>query len=157
MKLLRLFFIVAGMAACQQADDSPCFTPPEPFRMVLMDSNGNDLLIPYRETSEVPRLYYLSQGTETSIPFDIREGNPSGRGGLKKGSYYLQSVDLPWLSFEGKAKIFYLERAHVTDTLEVEMGRTDFGGQCQAFYEEVAFNRKEVNIDSTDQVYVMRR
>ena len=158
MKLTLLFFMVIGIASCQQGDDSPCFTPPEPFRMVLLDSDENDLLVPYRETSEEqPRLYYLSNGIEKSITFDIREGNPSGRGGLNNGRYYLQSANLPWISFDEGVKVFYLEHPNFTDTLGVEVGRTDCGGQCQVFYEEVSFNGKEVEIDSTDYVYVMRR
>ena len=125
--------------------------------MVLLDSDENDLLVPYRETSEELRLYYLSSGVEKDIPFDIREGNPSGRGGLNNGKYYLQSVDLPWISVEKGVKNFYLKHTNATDTFKVEVGRTDFGGQCQTFHEEVAFNGKEVEIDSTDYVYVMRR
>ncbi len=158
MKSILLLFTIIGMASCQQGDDSPCFTPPEPFRMVLLDNDDNDLLVPYREAGqEPPRLYYRSNGVEKSIPFDIREGNPSSQIGLESGKYYLESADLPWISFDEKVKVFYLEHIDATDTLEVEVQRTDYGGQCQTFYEDVAFNGTAVEIDSTDYVYVMRR
>lgn len=158
MKLTYLLFVAIMVSSCNQGDDSPCFSPPEPFRMMLLDDNGNDLLVPYREESDTARLFYISEGMEIDISSEIREGNPSGTGGLDYGRYYLQSRDVPWLSFDDDINTFYLDQLGTTDTINVEVFRSDLGGQCLPFlYDEVSFNGEIVEFDTSNYVYVMRR
>jgi len=131
--LILLKFIIVT-SACNTKE---CFTPPENFRMIIIDENtGLNLISEGYYQQDSIKIYYLDNFDEIEL-IDLEISN------FISFSNVLISKELPWKSCINSIKTYYLYLdQNDIDTLFIDVAVKNDDGCTWHEYNEVRFNDK---------------
>ena len=126
---------------CIKTNYDDCFTPPEIFRMMVVDKEtGEDLFNGRPYFTDSLEIYYFQDQVRKKVSFEVKNYN----------SYeeVIESENLPWISIGGD-KTFYIQlNSQDTDTLYLNVVEYLFY-YCRSFpYAEVLINNQEMEMNS---------
>ena len=149
-KLMRYFFIclliLSSLTACNE-EEPPCreVVVPEPFRFIIVDETGANLLS-NGITPGNPGIFYLDRGGKVFLEL-FSEGTGMNTYGV--------SPVLTLLSTGGVAETFQIERGETIDTLFVQLAREEPGNNCTNFiFSAVRFNNVPATVDTVSGIPV---
>lgn len=76
--------------------DKECFSPPESFRLILLNPDGYSLITAINESSV--KLFVAGSSNNAPIPTNVLQYYNAEQ---DDNTYYVESSDLPWKSIEG--------------------------------------------------------
>lgn len=132
---------------------SECFTPPEPFRIIVNDEEGINLFDP---VSSINEYHLLINGTtieelDTKVLSFLDETT-------SEPIYYLECADAPWRSLDGDTDFILRIGNLPDDTLFINVVKED-SGKCTSYnYANFKFNGAEIlEIDKRIEAYVVNK
>jgi len=129
------------MFGCIKTNYDDCFTPPETFRMMVVDKDtGEDLFDGRPYFTDSLEIYYFQSQVRKNVSFEIEFFNSYEK--------IIKSENLPWISIGGD-KTFYIQlNSKDTDTLYLNVVEYLFY-YCRSFpYAEVLINNQEMEMNS---------
>ena len=132
-----LIITITSIMSCARSDCDDCFTPPETFRMMIVDKvTGEDLLDGKTYFTDSLEIYYFQNKERKNAPFQIEH--------LNSYEQVISSDHLPWISVGGD-KTFYIQlNSRDTDTLYLHVAEYLYYC-CRSYpYVEVLINGNEM-------------
>jgi hypothetical protein len=133
--------IFISFISCNETNCDDCLTPPEIFRMMVVDiKTGADLIDEETYFSDSLEIFYFLKDEKKKVSFQIKEFNSD--------ESVIESENLPWISAGGDSKTFFVKlNSSDTDTLYVNV--TEYLHYCcRSFpYSEVLINGKEMEMN----------
>ncbi len=137
--LLLIFTLI--FISCDETNCDDCITPPEVFRMMIVDKDtGADLIDEKTYFRDSLEIFYFLNEEKKKVSFQINEFNSQ--------ESVIESENLPWISAGGDSKTFFVKlNSSDTDTLYVNV--TEYLHYCcRSFpYSEVLINGKEMEMN----------
>lgn len=147
---LLLTFVFISFISCDETNCDDCLTPPEIFRMMVVDKDtGADLIDERTYFSDSLEIFYFLNEEKKKVSFLMKEFNAH--------ESVIESENLPWISAGGDSKTFYVKlNSSDTDTLYVNV--TEYLAYCcRSFpYSEVLINGKEMERDYQG-IYLLKK
>ncbi len=134
---------------CDRSDCDDCLTPPESFRMMIVDkTTGEDLFDGKTYFTDSLEIYYFQNQERKEAPFQIENFNSYEK--------VIKSDQLPWISVGGD-KTFYIRlNSQDTDTLYLHVAEYLYYC-CRSYpYVEVLINGNEM--ENTNQgIFLLKK
>lgn len=130
------------MFGCIKTNYDDCFTPPETFRMMVVDKDtGEDLFDGRPYFTDSLEIYYFQNEERKNAPFQIEH--------LNSYEKVITSEQLPWLSVAGN-KDFYIQLNSIdTDTLYLHVAEY-LHYCCRSYpYVEATINGNDIEMNYT--------
>jgi hypothetical protein len=144
------FAFILIFISCDKTDCDDCLTPPEVFRMMVVDKEtGVDLIDGKTYFSDSLEIYYFWKAEKKKVSFQIRE--------YSSHESVIESENLPWISAGRDSKTFFVQlNSRDTDTLYVNV--TEYLHYCcRSFpYSEVLINGAEMEMNYQG-IYLLKK
>ncbi len=139
-RFILSIIIAITTISCDRSDCDDCFTPPETFRMMIVDKNtGEDLLDGKTYFIDSLEIFYFQSQERKEAPFQIENFNSYER--------VIKSDHLPWISVGGD-KTFYIRlNSQDTDTLYLHVAEYLYYC-CRSYpYVEATINGNDIEMN----------
>ncbi|HNL07093.1 MAG TPA: hypothetical protein PKH93_05920 [Chitinophagales bacterium] len=114
MKNIKILFGLLFLIMLHSCDKE-CFSPPDPFRLVLLNSDGYSIITSSNEDNI--KLFIADSNNNVEIPANVLQYYDVAQ---DVNTYYIESSDLAWKSIEG-TKNYLLTIANDSISLGVDV------------------------------------
>lgn len=154
MKIKYAYFILAistmFISACEiEKNCPPCFTPPEPVNMRVLDRNTlEDLIFNKQYNKDSISLFYFEDNIKQEVEIEVFSDST-------KNSSYIYSAEMPWQCIGSpKTFILYLSK---TDQNNILMEVLAKSSDCCTYHtvNEFSIDNEELELDYTTYSYTI--
>jgi hypothetical protein len=147
-----VFVILSFLTQCDTTKTCPeCFTPPEIFRLRLIDKiHSTDLISSGYFNKDSIRMYYFDKNVRKDIEIELHTDSASNK-------TILYSNEIGWISISGFKEYFLKLDSVDTDTLYVDVVKKV--EDCCTFhpYKAFKYNGLAVEMDNLEFDYIIKK